>query len=82
MPLKVYLLELKDKESPLEQKRRIEHLLVKYSGVRISLKDAVNSMNIVATGKAAEVLFNSDKITEIENAFFKYAVLVSAKATG
>ncbi len=79
MPLKIFILSLKDKDSSLSNKRKVEHMLIKYSGVKISLGESINIITAVSIGKDVEVLFNSDRILEIEGAFLKYSVLVSPK---
>lgn len=79
MPLKLFTLKLEDIKIQPDNKRKVEHLLIKYSGIRISLKEAIDSINTVIVGDTAEVLFHSDKIAEIETAFLKHAILVQPK---
>ncbi|MCH2022517.1 MAG: hypothetical protein MK207_08580 [Saprospiraceae bacterium] len=79
MALKIYLLKLKEKDTVLKNKRNVEHLYVKYSGVRISLRESIDLISSVVLGREMEVLFNTNKIQEIENAFLKHNVIVCPK---
>lgn len=79
MPLKVYTLQLKNEDTVFSNQRKIEHLLVKYSGIKISLNEAIVVINSVRVGRETEVLFNSDKLPVIEAAFEKYDVVVLPK---
>ena len=79
MPLKIFILSLKDKDTSLSNKRKVEHMLIKYSGIKISLGNAINIITAVSVGKEMEVLFNSDRFEEIETAFQKWSVVVAPK---
>lgn len=79
MALKIYLLQLLNDNQPLEKKRKVEHLLVKYSGVKISLGISIDMISSVETGQATEVLFNSTQIKTIQSEFSKYGIEVSPK---
>lgn len=80
MPLKLYIIKLQTPSSGLAQKRTVEHLFVKYSGVKITLSEAINIITSVSVGNEVEVLFNSDKLAEIEKAFLKHSIVVIPKA--
>ena len=79
MPLKIYLLKLKEKDTVLKNKRNVEHLFVKYSGVRISLRESIDVISSVVSGREIEVLFNTNNIQEIQNQFMKHNVIVCPK---
>ncbi|MDC0230625.1 hypothetical protein OAK19_01535 [Aureispira] len=79
MPLKIYLLKLKEEDTKLKNQRKVEHLLVKYSGVRISLIESINVISNVVAGREMEVLFNTTKIQGIQKDFLKHSVVVSPK---
>ena len=79
MALKIYLLKLKEEDTILKNKRNVEHLYVKYSGVRISLRESIDVISSVVAGREMEVLFNTNRIQEIEKAFLKHFVVVRSK---
>lgn len=79
MPLKIFIIRLKDKETGLAQKRTVEHLFVKHSGVKITLPEAIQIITSVSVGNEVEVLLNSDKLAVIEEAFLKHGIVVGPK---
>lgn len=79
MAMKIYNLRLSNTCQILEKKRKVEHLLIKYSAVKISLGTSIDLISAVEAGQASEVLFNSHQIESITTAFGLHQVLVEPK---
>lgn len=79
MALKIYCLKLLEEHHSLPKKRKVEHLLVKYSGVKISLGTSIDMISSVEAGKVTEVLFRSQQLDTIQSEFSKYGIEVSPK---
>ena len=77
MALKVFILKLKDKAIQPSNKRKVEHLLVKHSGIKIGLKEAILAIDLVVENKEAQVLFNADKVDRIQAAFDQYGIEIT-----
>jgi hypothetical protein len=67
---------LKDGCQTIDKKRKVEHLLIKYSAVKISLGTSIDFISAVQAGQPTEVLFNSNQIESIRAAFQQHQLLV------